>query len=51
MARNEVTIKDLVLGAEAAKAISSNEEWKSARPAQVTVTREGLIPAVKEILG
>ncbi len=51
MARNEVTIKDLVLGAEAAKAISSNEEWKSARPAQVTVTREGLIPAVKEIMG
>jgi len=46
-----VTLKDLYLGAEAAKAIQSNEEWKSSRPAQETVRREGLVAAVKTMLG
>ncbi|MGB0907446.1 MAG: histidine--tRNA ligase, partial [Maricaulaceae bacterium] len=43
MAKGEVTLKDLYLGAEAAKAIESNEEWKSSRPAQETVPRAELI--------
>jgi len=47
--RGEVTIKDLVLGAEMAKAISSNEEWKSSRPAQQTVARKDLIETLKEM--
>jgi len=39
LAKGEVTLKDLYLGAEAAKAIESNEEWKSSRPAQETAPR------------
>ncbi len=50
LAKNEVTLKDLYLGAEAAKAIESNEEWKSSRPAQETIARESLIKAVKAML-
>lgn len=50
MARSEVTVKDLYLGAEMAKAIESNEEWKSARPAQETVSRETLIQMLKDRL-
>jgi len=50
MQRGEITVKDLVLGAEMAKAISSNEEWKSSRPAQQTVKRENLIAVLKELL-
>ncbi|NNE56878.1 MAG: histidine--tRNA ligase [Hellea sp.] len=50
LARGEVTIKDLVLGAEMAKAISSNEEWKSARPAQSVVQRENLVGSLKDML-
>jgi len=50
MARGEVTLKDLVLGEQAAKAIKSNEEWKSARPAQVTVKRTDWVKHVKDML-
>jgi histidyl-tRNA synthetase len=49
-ARGEVQIKDLVEGARAAAAIASNEEWKAARPAQVSVPEEALVAAVREIL-
>ncbi|MGJ8561951.1 MAG: histidine--tRNA ligase [Alphaproteobacteria bacterium] len=49
-ARGEVTLKDLVLGAEMSKAIESNEEWKAARPAQVTLPKEQLVHGVKEML-
>jgi len=49
-AKGEVTVKDLVLGAEMAKAIQSNEEWKSARPAQESVSLEGLIDYLKNYL-
>ncbi|WP_409433200.1 histidine--tRNA ligase [Litorimonas sp. RW-G-Af-16] len=47
----EVTLKDLYLGAEMAKAIESNEEWKEARPAQETVTRDGFVAGVRGMLG
>ena len=40
---DQVTIKDLVLGAEMAKAIESNEEWKSTRVAQETIARSKLV--------
>ncbi|WP_371397161.1 histidine--tRNA ligase [Fretibacter rubidus] len=46
----EVTLKDLALGAEMAKAIESNEEWRESRPAQVTVPRAELINHVKAML-
>jgi len=50
MARGEVTVKDLVLGAEKAKAIESNEEWKSSRPAQKTLSLANLVNYLKDNL-
>ena len=49
-ARGEVQIKDLIEGARAASAIGSNEEWKAARPAQVSVAEADLVTAVKDVL-
>ena len=49
-ARGEVQIKDLIEGARAAAAIQSNEEWKSARPAQFSVSENELVNAVKDVL-
>ncbi len=49
-ARGEVQIKDMVEGARAAASIASNEEWKAARPAQISVPEERLVEAVREIL-
>ncbi|WP_298919082.1 histidine--tRNA ligase [uncultured Algimonas sp.] len=46
----EVTIKDLPLGADMAKAIETNEEWKSARPAQRTVPRDQAAAVIAEML-
>jgi len=51
MAKGDVTLKDLHLGAEMAKAIESNEEWRETQPAQVTVSRAALVASVKEMLG
>ena len=45
-----VQIKDLVAGAEAAKSIDSNAEWKAARPAQVEAKVEDLVSTVRDIL-
>jgi histidyl-tRNA synthetase len=50
-ARGEVQIKDLIEGAKAAQGIASNEEWKAARPAQFSVSEDGLVEAVREVLG
>lgn len=50
LGRSEVTVKDLVLGAEMAKAIKSNEEWKSSRPAQETISRENLVDYLRSHL-
>jgi histidyl-tRNA synthetase len=49
-AKGEVQIKDLVAGAEAAKAIATNREWKAARPAQETVGEGEMVAKVREIL-
>lgn len=49
-ARGEVQIKDLIEGARASENIASNEEWKQARPAQVSVPEDTLVAAVQEIL-
>jgi histidyl-tRNA synthetase len=48
--RQEVQIKDLIEGAKAGAAIASNEEWKAARPAQVTAPESDLVAVVREIL-
>ncbi len=46
----EITLKNLLLGAEMSKAIESNEEWKAARPAQITIPKAELVSAVKDML-
>ncbi|MEM9600667.1 MAG: histidine--tRNA ligase [Pseudomonadota bacterium] len=46
----QVTIKDLFLGAEMAKAIETNEEWKSTRPAQATVARDQAVAAIQDMM-
>jgi histidyl-tRNA synthetase len=48
--RGEVQIKDLIEGAKAAEAIATNEEWRSARPAQFSVPVEGMVEAVREVI-
>ena len=45
-----MTLKDLVEGAKAAAAITDNEEWKEARPAQVSVKEADLVAEVRKIL-
>ncbi|MCX7898696.1 MAG: His/Gly/Thr/Pro-type tRNA ligase C-terminal domain-containing protein, partial [Methylocystis sp.] len=49
-AKGEVTIKDLVAGARAAANIATNEEWKTARPAQFSVPESELVEAVRKAL-
>jgi histidyl-tRNA synthetase len=49
-ARFEVQIKDLIEGARAGAAFASNEEWKAARPAQISVLESSMVAAVREIL-
>jgi len=48
--KGEVTLKDLVAGAQAAKAIADRAEWTESRPAQVTVSEGRLVEEVKAIL-
>jgi histidyl-tRNA synthetase len=49
-AKGEVTLKDLIEGAKAAAKIEGHEEWKEARPAQVSVKEKDLVKEVKKIL-
>jgi histidyl-tRNA synthetase len=49
-AKGEVQIKDLIEGTRAAASIASNEEWKAARPAQVSVPEDKLVETVHEIV-
>ena len=42
-----VTVKDLRLGAEMAKAIETNAEWKSSRPAQESISRDRLADYIR----
>jgi histidyl-tRNA synthetase len=50
-ARGEVTIKDLVAGAEMAKSVESRAAWVKDRPAQISVPRTQLVTKVREMLG
>ncbi|PHR55209.1 MAG: histidine--tRNA ligase [Robiginitomaculum sp.] len=50
MERGEITVKDLFLGAEMAKAITDNKEWRESRPAQKTAKREDLVATIKDML-
>jgi histidyl-tRNA synthetase len=49
-ARGEVTLKDLALGAELAKSVESRAAWVGARQAQVSVQRDDLVAAIKDML-
>jgi histidyl-tRNA synthetase len=49
-AKGEVTIKDLVLGAELAKSVGSRAAWVEGRPAQETVGRGNLVESVRRLL-
>ena len=49
-ARGEVTLKDLALGAELAKATESRAAWVKDRPAQTSVKRDQLIAALRAML-
>jgi len=48
--KGTVTIKDLEIGAQKAKAISSNEEYREARPGQIEVARAKMVEAVRRIV-
>ncbi len=48
--RGEVEIKDLIEGAKAAESLTSNAEWKAARPAQFSVSESKLVEAVKKVI-
>ena len=49
-AKGEVTIKDLIEGAKAAGAIKGHDEWREARPAQVSVPEAKLVDTVRDII-
>ena len=49
-AQGIVTIKDMIAGAEAAKAFTDNAEMRAARPAQFNAPRDGLVAAVQRVL-
>ncbi len=49
-AKGEVQLKDLALGSEMAKTIESRADWVRDRPAQLTVKRDGLVVALREML-
>ncbi|MFP4003972.1 MAG: histidine--tRNA ligase, partial [Alphaproteobacteria bacterium] len=48
--RGEVTLKDLILGAQMAAAIADNRTWREEQPAQISVPAESLVKGVREIL-
>lgn len=48
--RGEVTIKDLVLGAQLSTQIDDNTEWREGQPAQFSVPKSDMIEAVKSVL-
>ncbi|MEM8987880.1 MAG: histidine--tRNA ligase [Pseudomonadota bacterium] len=49
-AAGEVTIKDLVLGAQLSSQIGDNKAWREDQPAQFSVSEDKLVDAVKETL-
>jgi histidyl-tRNA synthetase len=49
-AKGEITIKDLVLGAELAKSVESRAAWVADRPAQISVPRAEFVARVQALL-
>ncbi len=48
--KGTVTIKDLIVGAEKAKAIKDNTEWRESRPGQVEVSRSEMVETLRGML-
>ena len=51
IAAGTVTIKDLDLGRALAQGVTDNAAWKADRPGQLTVPRDQMVAAVRNILG
>ncbi|HAC59470.1 MAG TPA: histidine--tRNA ligase, partial [Rhodobiaceae bacterium] len=49
-AKGEITLKDLILGAEMSKEIEDNTAWREGQPAQVSVPRARLVEEVVAML-
>ncbi len=49
-ANNEITIKDLVVGTQASKDITDNEQWRTSQVAQMCVKTTELVKTVQQIL-
>ncbi|MGI9412036.1 MAG: histidine--tRNA ligase [Hyphomicrobiales bacterium] len=49
-AQGQVTIKDLIEGSRLSEEIEDNVEWRTGRPAQVSVAEADLVSAVKDVL-
>jgi histidyl-tRNA synthetase len=49
-AKGEVTLKDLILGAEMSKEIEDNTAWREGQPAQISVPRARLVEEVRAML-
>jgi histidyl-tRNA synthetase len=45
-----VTVKDMSVGREKAKAVGDRKEWLAARPGQITVQRADLVESIKKLL-
>ena len=45
-----VTLKDMTVGREKAKAVGDRKEWLAARPGQTTAARADLVSAVRKLL-
>jgi histidyl-tRNA synthetase len=45
-----VTIKDMSVGREKAKAVGDRKEWLAARPGQITVPRSELVDSIRKLL-
>jgi histidyl-tRNA synthetase len=45
-----VTVKDMTVGREKAKAVGDRKEWLAARPGQIVVKREELVGAIRKLL-
>ena len=45
-----VTVKDMSVGREKAKAVGDRKEWLAARPGQITVPRAGLVEGIRKLL-
>jgi histidyl-tRNA synthetase len=49
-AEGKVTLKDLILGARMSEDIADNRQWREDQPAQISVPREDMVAAVRDIL-